>query len=256
MRINNNMSAMTIWRQGLSINRDLDRSLERLSSGSRINRASDGAADLAISERLRGRISSITQGERNLQTAYAQGNIQDSALQEFMGLAQRVVEIASAYSSADTNTQAVLAAEASEISTVVTNTIASLRYNDVAVPATTSVNVDGTTSVSFTLADFANIDFTSADVTAATAVADAQVLVDAIATELATLGGAMAGMEANMAVLAGRREAHVMGESAIRDTDIAAESTRLTRAQILSQSNVAMLAQANARPMNLLALLR
>ncbi|MEB3328486.1 MAG: flagellin, partial [Candidatus Sericytochromatia bacterium] len=199
------------------------------------------------------RISSITQGERNMQEAYGKATVQDAALQEMMGMAQRIVEISSAHGSADANTQAILEAEAAEIATAATNLQGSLFYNDTAIAATTVVNVDGTNTVTFNLATMANIDFTTAD---GTSVSTAQDLVDLIATEMAVLGGSMRGMEAQSATLAGRKEAHVMGESAIRDTDIAAESTRLTRAQILSQSNVAMLAQANARPLNLLALLR
>jgi flagellin len=254
MRINTNISAMNIWRQSQGINRDLDRSLERLSSGSRINRASDGAADLAISERLRGRISAIQQGDRNLQAVYAKAGMWDSAIQELVDMAARGYELKSAYDSTnDVSLRSMMAAEWDALSDAATEIIAGLSYNGAALGATETVNVDGSVVMTFTMGSAGALAFTA---TLGNGLTFFDGLIDDLTEQLAVVGGNMRAIEAQQAVQASAYSAHVMGESAIRDTDIAMESTRLTRAQILSQSNIAMLAQANARPLNLLALLR
>jgi flagellin len=269
MRINNNASANTIWRQSFSINKSLDQSLERLSSGVRLNRASDGASDIAIADRYRARGTALGQGERNIQTALNQMNTIDSALAELSDIAQRGLEMSMAYAStSDADAQDALESEWIAIYGRVEDLVTSLSLDGVNLGGIDElgVRVDDTNTFNY---ETPNIDTDGSitpnggDTTAVTipatmsaTVSGFQDYVDGLAKARATLGGSMRGLEAQMAVNMAKRETFASNESLIRDTDVAQESTRLTRAQILSQSNVAMLAQANARPLNLLALLR
>jgi flagellin len=274
MRINTNVSAMTIARQGLSINRSLDQALERLSTGSRINRAGDDASGLAISEQMRARIRTYDAGSRNLQEGIAALGALDSALAELTDLAQRGLELASAYGAglASTEAQNALTAEGEQILATITSIAAGVNFNGFDLSGLDSIEfldgLSGTagTKVSYTVPNLSSADGTidsksslgsavspPTDVTTASTFTD---YIDQLTEARATLGGAMASMQSRLNVIAGQKEAVSAANSLIRDTDVAAESTALTRAQILAQSNVAMLAQANALPQQVLKLLQ
>lgn len=103
MRINHNVSALNAWRQLSSTDNALNKSLERLSSGMRINRASDDAAGLAISEKMRAQISGLNQASRNAQDGISMIQTAEGALNETHSILQRMRELA-VQSSNDTNT--------------------------------------------------------------------------------------------------------------------------------------------------------
>src|SRR3954462_4216269 len=97
LRINNNPEAMNAHRQLLGRSMKLEQSMERLSSGFRINRAADDAAGLAISEKLRGQISGLSQAQRNTQDAVSLVQTAEGALNEVHSMLQRVRELAVQY---------------------------------------------------------------------------------------------------------------------------------------------------------------
>lgn len=103
MIINTNISALNAWRNVTQTDNSLSKSLERLSSGFRINRAADDAAGLAISEKMRGQISGLNQAVRNAQDAISLIQTGEGALNESTSIAQRIREL-SDQAASDTNT--------------------------------------------------------------------------------------------------------------------------------------------------------
>src|ERR671939_321998 len=97
LRIQNNVEAFNAHRNLASTESGLARSMERLSSGFRINRAADDAAGLAISERLRGQINGLGQAQRNVQDAISMVQTAEGALTEVHAMLQRVRELAVQY---------------------------------------------------------------------------------------------------------------------------------------------------------------
>ncbi|MCD6103621.1 MAG: flagellin [Thermotogaceae bacterium] len=105
MRINHNISALNAWRQINSTNYTMSKTLERLSSGYRINRAGDDAAGLAISEKMRGQISGLNMAIKNAQDGISLIQTAEGALSEVHSILQRMRELA-VQASSDTNTDA------------------------------------------------------------------------------------------------------------------------------------------------------
>ena len=103
MRINNNISAMNSYRNLTTVNESVDKSMEKLSSGLRINRAGDDAAGLAISEKMRGQVKGLTMATKNSQDGISMIQTAEGALNETHSIIQRMRELA-VQSSNDTNT--------------------------------------------------------------------------------------------------------------------------------------------------------
>ena len=103
MRINHNLSALNAWRALGQTDNAMTKSLERLSSGLRINRAADDAAGLAISEKMRGQIRGLNQAIRNAQDAISLIQTAEGALNETHAILQRMRELA-VQAASDTNT--------------------------------------------------------------------------------------------------------------------------------------------------------
>ena len=104
MRINNNISAMNAFRNLTTVNESVDKSMEKLSSGLKINRAADDAAGLAISEKMRGQIKGLHMATKNSQDGISMIQTAEGALQETHGILQRIREL-SVQSANDTNTK-------------------------------------------------------------------------------------------------------------------------------------------------------
>ena len=104
MRINNNISAMNAYRNLTTVNESVDKSMEKLSSGLRINRAGDDAAGLAISEKMRGQIKGLHMATKNSQDGISMIQTAEGALQETHGIIQRMRELA-VQAANDTNTE-------------------------------------------------------------------------------------------------------------------------------------------------------
>jgi len=103
MRINHNISALNAWRQINQTNYSMSKTLERLSSGLRINRAGDDAAGLAISEKMRGQIKGLNMAVKNAQDAISLIQTAEGALTEVHSIVQRMRELA-VQAASDTNT--------------------------------------------------------------------------------------------------------------------------------------------------------
>jgi flagellin len=271
MRINNNISAVNTHRQlGLANNAGA-KSMERLSSGFRINRAGDDAAGLAISEKMRAQIRGLNQASRNAQDGISLIQTAEGALNESHAILQRMRELA-VQASNDTNDDAVdrpaIALEIDELVTELTRIHTDTKFNGKEIfGATDAINIhigpdSGSQQLEIQIdgvsaADLGvdGLDFTDG----AGAKAAIDTINDAINTLSSTraqLGAWQNRLEHTIKNLDNASENLQASESRIRDVDMAKEMVEFTKQNILQQASTAMLAQANQAPQGVLQLLR
>jgi flagellin len=273
MIINNNVAAINTWRNMGIQNGSLDKSLEKLSSGFRINRAADDAAGLAISEKMRSQIAGLNQSVRNAQDGISLIQTAEAAMNEVHSMMHRLRELA-IQSSNDTNTNN----DRAHLQKEVTQLLAEMNR----IASTTEFNTKGLlngTTVSFTFQIGANMGQTmrlsitnmntdilgltgganAADVTdrlkASTTIGLIDYALSVVSGQRASLGAVQNRLEHTVASLGVAAENLQAAESRVRDADMAKEMTKFTKTQILVQAGTAMLAQANQKPQSILKLL-
>jgi flagellin len=274
MRINHNITALNTYRQYNTANNAQAKSMEKLSSGQRINNAADDAAGLAISEKMRGQIRGLDQASRKAQDGVSMIQPGEGALNETHSILQRVRELA-VQSSSDTNT----ADDRAEIQKEVTDLISEVDRisGDTEFNTQKLLNGEGGTSGTFTFQIGANrnqtIDVTFASMkasdlgidgldlgtdasTSSTAIETIDGAIKKVSDERAQLGAKQNRLEHTINNLNASSENLTASESRIRDVDMAKEMMEQTKNSILSQASQAMLSQANQQPQNVLQLLR
>jgi flagellin len=282
MRINNNISAMVTQGSLYKVNSDMTKSIEKLATGLRINRASDDAAGLAISERLRTQVRGGAQAQRNAMDGIATLNIAEGAAGEVSEILQRMRELA-IQSSNDTLTNSerdytdqefqALIDEVDRIATVTNYNGQKLLSGDTSasrfgsgtvgsalwIDANASTGTDSIT-ISIDTLSSTGIGIGSLDLKSQTgsvdAIATLDLAISSVNSMRADMGAFINRLEHavnNLMVMETNQQA---AESQIRDVDFASETSRFTRSQILTQSATAMLSQANMIPQGVLSLLR
>jgi flagellin len=248
-------------------------SLERLSSGLRINRAKDDAAGLAISERFTAQIRGLEQANRNANDAVSMLQTGEGAMAEIANSLQRMRELAvqavnDTVSAAD---KISLSQEFEALATEITRNTDSTEFNGTSV-------IGAAATLTFQIGFEANaqnqVTVSTVDVNAASGVASvvagtistkgsASYMVAAVDVALnkiselrADFGAAQNRLESTVRNNANIIENQSAARSRVLDADFAKETANLTRTQILQQAGTAMLAQANAMPQNVLSLLR
>ncbi len=276
MRINQNIAAYNSYRNLSATNTQLGKSLEKLSSGFRINRAADDAAGLAKSESLRAEISGSRQAIRNAQDGVSFVQTAEGALNEVHSILQRMRELAvDAANTATTDgeaQQAEVTQLISELTAIGTNSTfagmtvfsdysggSSLTFHvgsgsgqTLEIASDLQLNVAGTDGI-FNGHDIGAISL-STGANAAIGVIDSAI--DDVSTARSTLGATQNRLEHTVANLSVAVENLTASESRVRDTDMAEEMVSFTRHQIMVQAGTAMLAQANQVPSSVLSLLR
>ncbi|HZP41152.1 MAG TPA: flagellin [Candidatus Binatia bacterium] len=272
--INTNISSLNAQRHLEESGDALTTSLERLSSGVRINNAYDDAAGLAIADKLNRDARVAAQAIRNANDGISALSIGEKALGNVSSILSRLSELASQSASGSiTDTQrsaiqnefAALLSEIARISTV--TTFNGVQLLSAGTTVALQVGLDGTSNsqINFTTVDgsvsgILSVSQTSiAASTAASAQSALGLLTSAIANVAQTrgvLGAAESRLLQAVANLRIAQENFQAAEGRIRDTDVAAETANLTRASVLRQAGVAVLAQANQQPSLALQLLR
>ena len=257
LRINQNIGAANAYRNLSVTNGQLNKSLEKLSSGFRINRAADDAAGLAISEGLRSQIGGLKVAARNSQDAISVLQTAEGALTEVHSMLQRMSDLSVQYNNGtqSVDSQAALQGEFDALAAEVDRIQTSTTFNGVALFGGASVNFQvGYDSADVIAVDLSQVvDVSGADITDSNTV---QASITDTSTLRASLGATQNRFEHVINNLNVAVENLSASESRIRDTDMAAEMVSFTRAQILSQAGTAMLAQANQVPQGVLQLLR
>ena len=278
MIINHNMSAVSSYNALTKTNGDIQKSLEKLSTGLRINRAGDDAAGLAISEKMRGQISGLDQATRNSQDGISMIQTAEGALSETHSILQRMREL-SVQSANDTNTtddRQKLQLEMNQLRQELDRVSGSTEFNTRKLLTgeygenglTFQIGANKDQNVKLKIADMSATYLkvngaTDQDAISIATQGDAnnsiKVVNDAlerVSEERANLGALQNRLEHTINNLRVSGENLQAAESRIRDADMANEMVGLNKDKIISQSCTAMLAQANATPQNVLQLLR
>ncbi len=257
MIINNNISAINTRNQLYVTNTAAGKSMEKLSSGKRINRAADDAAGLSISEKMRAQIRGLSQAARNAQDGISLIQTAEGALDEVSNMLVRLKQLAvqkanGTYNDEDiANLELEMASLGDEIDNIFDNTM----FNGSTV-LTSSVGIiisdDGTTSLTIEATQTSNIK----GLGSGSSVASIERAIEEVNKARATYGAKQNRLESTVRNLKTTAENLQAAESRIRDTDMAEEMSTFTKYNILIQAGTAMLAQANMAPQNVLSLLR
>jgi flagellin len=272
LRINQNIAAMNAHRNLSVTDGQMSKSLEKLSSGFRINRAADDAAGLAISEGLRSQVGGLKVAVRNAQDGVSVVQTAEGALTEVHAILQRVrdltVQGANDSNSAEARTN--IETEITSLGDELTRITDSTEFNgtkllDGATPSLTfQVGAQGDANsvitvtlddVKTTVAGIKALKVTD-NTTAQTSIEAVDTAINAISTTRANLGAVQNRFEHTINSVNVAIENLSASESRIRDTDMAQEMVSFTRSQILSQAGTAMLAQANQASQGVLRLLQ
>lgn len=273
MIINHNISALNAWRGLSQTNSALAKSLEKLSSGMRINRAADDAAGLAISEKMRGQISGLNQAIRNAQDGISLIQTAEGALNETHSILQRMRQLA-VQSANDTNTdadRAQIQAEVNQLIEEIDRIANNTEFNTQVLMAGAFSGSGaglvfhiGANSGQSLVLQIGNMGASALGVsglsvstqgTANAAITTIQSAIDRVSNQRSSLGAVQNRLEHTIANLGVAAENLSAAESRIRDVDMALEMMNFTRNQILVQAGTAMLAQANLAPQAVLKLL-
>ncbi len=264
MRINTNVAAMNAYRNLSVTEGAMSKSLEKLSSGLRINRAADDAAGLAISEGLRSQVGGLKVAVRNAQDGISVAQTAEGALTEVHSILQRVrdLTVQGLNGSNSAESLAAIDAEIDAMAEEIGAIGARTQFNGVDLFGDTltfqvGANSGDTLDVDLSGVDLAALQTTVAALAAGTADPGAvDTEITAISTARAGLGASQNRLEHNINSLNVAIENLSASESRIRDTDMAAEMVNFTKSQILQQAGTAMLAQANQSSQGVLQLLR
>ena len=277
MFINTNVGALNANRNLNFNNTQMGKTMEKLSSGFRINRAADDAAGLAISEKMRFQINGLTQAQRNAQDGISLIQTAEGALTEVHSMLQRLNTLANqaANGTYDATDRAKIQLEVDELVGEISNIAATVNFNGIQLldgsvtEVKFQIGSDADTTISINLANLTpaelgksitgglgKLDVTGANADNANkAIAAVKSAISTVSTQRATFGAVQNRLEHTVNNLGVMVENLSASESRIRDADMATEMTAFTKNQILVQAGTAMLAQANSAPQSVLKLL-
>ena len=283
--INTNIVSLNAQRNLSSSQSSLATSMQRLSSGLRVNSAKDDAAGMAIAERMNAQVRGMNVAVRNANDGISLTQTAEGSLGKVADSLQRMRELAVQAANA-TNSDSdkdSLDKEFGELSKEIQRVLGSSSFNGLKILAgdagdlsfQVGANTTSNDTITLTTTDMtADTDITTVagtdnsgtgrakidkDTSAAdvrTVIADIDTAIDKVSTERATMGASQSRFEAVISNLQSGVENQTAAKSRIMDTDFAAETANLSRANILQQAGNAMVAQANQLPQQVLQLLR
>ncbi len=268
MILNTNIASLNTQRNLQTTNNAMQKSLEKLSSGYRINRAADDAAGLAISETMKAQINGLNQAKRNAQDGISLIQTAEGALNETHSILQRLNELATqaangTYQSSDLdNIQSEVTSLLAEVDNIANNT----KFNGKALiaaagSATLQIGTTSSETMSITLSGATTTSLAINGInlgsmaSARAALATIKTAIGTVSTNRASLGAYQNRLEHTINNLGTTSENLSAANSRIRDVDMASEMSEFTKNQVLNQAGVAMLAQANQAPQSILKLL-
>jgi len=269
LRINTNVPALNTGRILSRSTRALNQSLERLSSGLRINRAADDAAGLAIAENFRSQVRGTQVAQRNSQDGVSLVQTAEGALSETTNILQRIRELAvqAANGTQSTNNRLALDGEVDQLLQQIDDIALDTEFNGIRVlSAAQTITLQSGAMTSQTLVITVNgaktndlgvsaVRVSSMDAAVA-AISTIDTALKSVTTLRSTFGAYQNRLEFTINTLAIQEENSAASESAIRDANIASETISFTRNQILVSAGTSVLAQANVVPQTALQLLR
>jgi len=284
LRIQTNAEAFNAHRQLTGTAAKAAASMEKLSSGYRINRAADDAAGLAISEKMESQIGGLDQAQRNAQDGVSLVQTAEGSLNEVHSMLQRVRDLKVQYQNGtlDTSDKSAIVSEVKQLSTEIGNIQSQTKFNGISlldgnggtngtisfqVGANTGETVSVTTkditasATSAGMSKLAAVGTAATDAAASTAFDNLSLdnideAINSISTLRGTFGAVQNRLDHRLNNLSTYQENLVSSESRIKDVDMASEMVNFSKLQILQQAGTSMLAQANQAPQSVLSLLR
>lgn len=271
MVINHNLTALNTYNRLASNTNNASKSMEKLSSGLRINRAGDDAAGLAISEKMRGQIRGLDQSARNSQDGISLIQTAEGALNETHDILQRMRELAvqSSNGTYTTTDRAKIAGEVQQLAKEITRIASQTEFNTkkllnsgIKLDFHVGANSSQTITLSINAMDAASLSVDTGSIQvseqslAEVAIQNINSAINTVSKERANLGAYQNRLEHTINNLNTSSENLTAAESRVRDVDMAKEMMKFTKDNILSQAAQAMLAQANQQPQGVLQLLR
>ncbi len=279
LTVNTNIASLNAQRNLLGSQNELNTALQRLSTGLRLNSARDDAAGLFVAEQITADIRGLNQAVRNAQDGISLGQVAEGALGEIANNIQRIREIAVQSANVTVQDRTGLQQEVDQLTQEISRIIATSQFNGTSLLSgaaqtlTFQIGQDGSASnqvsISTTnLASSASISAFNANLSAtgtvnvSTAAASSGALaaldtsINTVSSTRATFGAIQNRFEAVISNLTNTSENLAAARSRIVDADFAAETAALTRAQIIQQAGVSVLAQANTIPQLALSLLQ
>jgi flagellin len=262
LRINTNVEAFDAHRNLEATSNKLAKSMQRLSSGMRINSAADDAAGLAISQKLTAQVNGVDQAGRNVQDGISLVQTAEGSLSEVHSMLQRIRELAVQYSNGtlSTSDKNAISSEVSQLTAEIERTGQTAQFNNLSL-------LNSSQTISFQVGandgeviSVSTVSLGSAvgtiDLTSSTVLADVDAAIDAVSAQRATFGAVQNRLEHTYNNLQTYEQNLSASNSRIVDVDMAAEMVNFTKNQILQQAGTAMLAQANHAPQGVLSLLQ
>ncbi len=254
LTVNTNVFSLAAQKNLTRSSGDLETSIQRLSSGLRINRAKDDAAGLAIAQLQTGQARGLTVAQRNIADGSSYLNVADSTLQAVSDMLQRQRELAvQAASGLYTATQVTyMTTEFTALTSEINAAFTRANFNGAAV-----FGGGGAIQVGANAGDTITITANTIAVAGTiTSVASLDTDLNAVAAELANIGAFESRLDQAATVAAAMEEAQYAAVGNIMDADFARETAKMTSAQVIQQAGVAALAQANSLPQLALSLLQ
>lgn len=265
LSINTNIMSLNAQRNLGASQSSLAKSVERLSSGLRVNSASDDAAGLAIASRMEAQIRGAQTAIRNANDGISLAQTAEGALDEVGNMLQRMRELAvqSANGTNSTSDRSNLNAEYAALDSEITRLAEATTFNGQSIIDTDAggnvfqvgANVGNTLTITTSAVTAVGGDISTA-ANANTAITAIDTKIDSIATDRASYGAAASRFSSAINNLQINVETTSAARGRIMDADFAVETANMTRASILQQAGTAMVAQANSLPQTVLSLLR
>ena len=267
LRIQNNLEAINAHRHLTRVADLQARSMEKLSSGYRINRSSDDAAGLAISQKLSAQVSSLDQAQRNAQDAISLVQTGEGALGEVHSMLQRVRDLAVQYNNGtlSTSDKSAITDEVTQLASEIDRIGSDTKFNGVSL-------LTGTASISFQVGseDGQTISVSAVNLYGSGSEVDSSIFtfsgtvslssidaaIENVSSSRSSFGSIQNRLEHTINNLGTLQENTQAAESRIKDVDMAKEMVNFTKLNILQQAGTAMLAQANQSSQGVLSLLR
>ena len=274
LSISTNIASLTAQRSFINSNAALETAYERLSTGKRINGAGDDAAGLAIATDLAARVSGLNQAVRNVNDGISMVQIMDSTYDEVTSILQRIRDLAvqAANGSLTSTEKGYLESEKDQLVAAIDSALDQARFStqdlvgDEGSGVSMSIQAGANTGdvISLTIStnnagDASNMGVSTVHLDSdggTTTIGAIDTALGYVATQRATLGAHQAQLESTVRNLSNVAENTAAAAGRIMDTDYAAETANLTKAQILQQAATSVLAQANAQPQAVLSLLQ
>ncbi len=263
LMINTNVDAYNAHRSLVNTENALSQSMQRLSSGLRINSAADDAAGLAISEKLTGQVNGLDQAQRNLQDGVSLVQTAEGSLNQVHAMLQRIRELAVQYQNGtlSASDQGAIQSEVNQLSSEINRIGTTAAFNGIALfSSTTSVSFqvganDGEV-ISVSTSAMSALVSSTISLSGATTLSTIDGFIGNVSAQRAQFGAVQNRLQYTLDNLATYEQNLTASLSRIRDVDMASEMVNFTKEQILQQAGTSMLAQANQAPQSVLKLLQ